>query len=171
MPRTSWNNLIIVLLFLSHCLCYCEIGGSAKKKWKVRSHLKFCMNCLNLSVRRDSGTTMLMGMLDVSTLSFFTFISGPKGRNRTKRLNSLLDSPLKVSSYSVPLSLSVRVIPDWWDKETWSQDLKKPMSTFNGTVGQICSFLTKVIWKDWHQSKICPLNIKLQQGDNIFSLA
>lgn len=70
------------------------------------------MNCLNFSVRLDSVTMMLIGMLLVSTLSFFTFISGPKGRKRTRRRNSLLESPRKVSSYRVPLSFSVRVMPD-----------------------------------------------------------
>lgn len=60
---------------------------------------------------------MLMSTLVVSTLSFFTFRSGPKGRKRTRRLNSLLDSPLKVSSYNVPLSFSVRVIPGGGDLE------------------------------------------------------
>lgn len=75
-------------------------------------HLKLCMNCLNLSLRLDRATTMLMGMLAASTLSLLTFISGPKGRKRTRRRNSLLDSPLKISSYMVPLSFSVRLIPD-----------------------------------------------------------
>ena len=75
--------------------------------------LKFCMNCLKVSVRRASGTTMLMGTLLVSTLSFFTFIRGPNGRNSTMRRKSLLAAPLKVSSYMVPLSFSVRVMPRW----------------------------------------------------------
>jgi len=88
-------------------------GGSI-----VESHLKLCMKCLNLSVRLDSGTMMLMGMLAVFTLSFFTLISGPKGRKRTRRRNSVLDSPLKVSSYRVPLSFSVRVTPDGRETQT-----------------------------------------------------
>lgn len=107
--------------------CFCDFVSAVRAGNKIKtqcfiadSHLKLCMNCLNLSVRLDSGTMMLIGTLTVSTLSFFTFISGPNGRKRTRRLNSLLDSPLKVSSYSVPLSFSVRVIPDGWDAETWA---------------------------------------------------
>ncbi len=66
-----------------------------------------------------------MGMLAVSTSSLFTFMRGPKGRKRSSLRNSCFCSPRKVSSYSVPLSFSVRAMPavmkrhwEQWRKET-----------------------------------------------------
>lgn len=79
--------------------------------WRVCFYLKVCMNCLNLSALCESGTMMLMMVWDVATRSFNTFINGPKGRNRTRRLNSFFLSPWNVSSYSVPLSFSILAKP------------------------------------------------------------
>ena len=72
------------------------------------THLKFCMNCRNLSTLLASGTMTLTSVLAMFSCSFFTFMMGPNGRNKTRRLNSCLWSPRNVSSYNVPLSLSVR---------------------------------------------------------------
>ena len=73
-----------------------------------QTHLKFCMNCRNLSTLLARGTIILTSVLAMFSSSFFTFMMGPNGRNKTRRLNWCLWSPLNVSSYKVPLSLSVR---------------------------------------------------------------
>ena len=51
-------------------------------------YLKLPMNCLKASALLESGKMMLMSMLAVSTLSLFTFITGPKGRKNTSRVKS-----------------------------------------------------------------------------------
>ncbi len=69
-----------------------------------------------------------MGMLAVSTSSLFTFMRGPKGRKRSSLRNSCFCSPRKVSSYSVPLSFSVRAMPAVM-KRHWEQWRKETIST------------------------------------------
>lgn len=78
---------------------------------QVQGYLKFCMNCENASVLSASGTMTLITDLVMSIISFFTFMSGPKGRKRVTCLYSIRSAFLKKSSQCVPLSLSVRQQP------------------------------------------------------------
>lgn len=77
-----------------------------------KRYLKLWMNCLNASVLFDRGTMMLMRMLRVFRLSLFTFTTGPNGLKSTSWVKSREPSPLNISSYTVPLSRSVRVNPE-----------------------------------------------------------
>lgn len=72
------------------------------------TYLKFCINCANASVLPARGTIMLMIDLKISTVSLFTFMRGPNGRNKVTCLYSVPSIFLQNSSYCVPLSLSVR---------------------------------------------------------------
>lgn len=53
----------------------------------METHLKFCMNCRNLLALLANGTMTLISVSAILTFSFFTFITGPNGRNKTIFLN------------------------------------------------------------------------------------
>ena len=117
------------------------------RKWAglpaKQTNLKFCMKCRNLSTLLARGTITLISVLAMLSFSFFTFMMGPKGRNRTRRWNSWLWSPLKVSSYKVPLSLSVRYIPAKQNDQRRSQKVSSGSSVlfYNQDLPQMSSKL------------------------------
>lgn len=79
---------------------------------RTNGYLKLLMKCLNASVLFDRGTMMLMRMLCVFRLSLFTFTREPKGLKSSSWVKTCGPSPLNISSYTVPLSRSVRVNPE-----------------------------------------------------------
>lgn len=88
------------------------VGTCERVDSLFKRYLKLWMNCLNASVLFDRGTMMLMRMLRVFRLSLFTFTTGPNGLKSTSWEKSREPSPLNISSYTVPLSRSVRVNPE-----------------------------------------------------------
>lgn len=90
---------------LSHVLIFMQ-------NIRTNGYLKLLMKCLNASVLFDRGTMMLMRMLRAFRLSLFTFTRGPKGLKSSSWVKTCGPSPLNISSYTVPLSRSVRVNPE-----------------------------------------------------------
>lgn len=75
-------------------------------------YLKLLMKCLNASVLFDRGMMMLTRMFRVFRHSLFTFTRGPKGLKSATWVKACGPSALNISSYTVPLSRSVRVNPE-----------------------------------------------------------
>lgn len=70
------GNKILKIIIIAHYIISC-------------TYLKFCINCANASVLPARGTITLMIDLEISTVSLFTFMRGPKGRNKVTCLYSM----------------------------------------------------------------------------------